>query len=190
MHRELLSLLKAHETWDSYEQACHTKILEVSSVSEIFSSTFFSPGHFTASAFVLSPDDAEILLIFHPGFQKWIQPGGHVSEEDSSLQETALRELQEETAIHDVEILEWIPAILDVDIHSVPASSKKQQPAHEHYDVRFVFRARSKPLTSSGDIAKMKWVSIEEIEDVDTDGSVRRALRRIAFHHRNRTHVE
>ena len=37
----------------------------------------FSPGHFTASAFVLSPRRDQLLLILHKKLGLWLQPGGH-----------------------------------------------------------------------------------------------------------------
>ena len=49
-----------------------------------------------ASCFVIN--DNKILLIFHKKFQKYIQPGGHI-EDDEEPYETAIREVYEETGI-------------------------------------------------------------------------------------------
>jgi len=35
------------------------------------------PGHLTTSAFVLSPDHTQVLLIDHVVIGRWLQPGGH-----------------------------------------------------------------------------------------------------------------
>jgi 8-oxo-dGTP pyrophosphatase MutT (NUDIX family) len=54
--------------------------------------------HFCASVFVIDPLTKKILLVKHPKFNKWVQPGGHI-EEDETPEETALREVYEETGI-------------------------------------------------------------------------------------------
>ncbi len=53
---------------------------------------------FCASAFVINPIDKKILLVKHKKFNKWVQPGGHI-EFDELPEETALREVYEETGI-------------------------------------------------------------------------------------------
>ena len=43
-----------------------------------FSREHYVPGHFTASAFVLSPTRDMLLLVFHGKLHRWLQPGGHI----------------------------------------------------------------------------------------------------------------
>ena len=45
--------------------------------------------HFCASAFVINPVDKKILLVKHHLFDKWVQPGGHI-EDDETPEEAAL----------------------------------------------------------------------------------------------------
>ncbi|MDD2377510.1 MAG: NUDIX hydrolase [Bacilli bacterium] len=54
--------------------------------------------HFCASVFVVDPITKKILLVKHPKFNKWVQPGGHI-EDDETPEETALREAYEETGV-------------------------------------------------------------------------------------------
>ena len=42
------------------------------------------PGHVTASALVVSPDD-EVLLTLHPRFGRWAQLGGHCEDTDTDI---------------------------------------------------------------------------------------------------------
>ena len=54
--------------------------------------------HFCASAFVINPKTKKLLLVKHSDFDKWVQPGGHM-EEDETPEETAIREVYEETGV-------------------------------------------------------------------------------------------
>ncbi len=54
--------------------------------------------HFCASAFVIDPETYKILLVKHKKFNKWVQPGGHI-EDDETPEEAAVREVYEETGV-------------------------------------------------------------------------------------------
>ena len=132
----------------------------------------FDPGHFTASGFVLSPDDKHMLLIFHSKLKLWLQPGGHIDPSDTTLLSAAQREVQEEVGLV-AELHPKFQGILDVDIHTIPA--RKQEPAHEHFDVRYALRAPSLDFEAGSDALSARWVPLNEVETVHSDSSVTRA---------------
>lgn len=142
----------------------------------VFHREFFSPGHFTASAFALDPSGRELLLIHHKKLQLWLQPGGHMEEADTDWVAAALRELAEETGLGEVELLDPLFA---VDVHSIPAW--KDVPAHQHYDVRVLVRARSREIQGGDEVVDARWFPLEMVaaqtetlaEGVATDASVR-----------------
>lgn len=144
-----------------------------------FSRDHFQPGHFTASAFVLSPDERHILLIEHAKLGLWLQPGGHIDPEDVDVFLAAGREVAEETGVADPIVLGGFPALLDVDIHTIPANPKKGEPAHEHFDVRVLFRAPDLAFSAGSDALAAKWVALDRVESIDTDESVMRAVRKL-----------
>ena len=64
------------------------------------------PGHLTTSAFVLSPDHAQVLLIDHVVIGRWLQPGGHW-EEAEHFHLSAAREAIEETGVQGLALHPW-----------------------------------------------------------------------------------
>lgn len=136
----------------------------------------FDPGHFTASAFVLSPDRRRLLLIHHNKLGRWLQPGGHIEAQDPDARAAAEREVTEETGLarSDLVPLEDPARLLDVDIHTIPAHGK--EPAHAHHDLRFGFVTRS-ATTSVGDgVGEVRWVDLEDVDRLSPGASIRRAL--------------
>lgn len=140
-----------------------------------FSREHFEPGHFTASAFVLDPSERRLLLIHHAKLERWLQPGGHVDPGDADVIETVRRELREETG--QVELERIGEGVFDVDVHGIPA--RKSDPAHEHFDLRFLFRAASEDLAAGDDALDAKWVPVEEVDRIESDASVLRAVEKL-----------
>lgn len=147
----------------------------------------WDPGHFTASAFVLSPEEDALLLIFHGKLDRWLQPGGHLEPGDADPLAAARREVGEETGLHTLDLLDGgaVPSALsgffapffDLDVHLIPA--RKADPAHRHFDLRFLFRAHSRVITAGDDAVAARWVPLGEVATVGTDESVLRAWRKL-----------
>lgn len=136
----------------------------------------FQPGHFTASSFVLSPDGASVLLILHGKLHRWLQPGGHIDPEDLTVLDAAKREVMEEVGISELEQVGR--GLFDVDVHSIPA--RKQEPEHEHHDLRFLFKASSLDAVAGSDAKAAKWVPLSEVDRIESDQSVMRAVAKIS----------
>ncbi|MEV6165407.1 NUDIX domain-containing protein [Streptomyces sp. NPDC052052] len=96
-------------------------------------------GHVTAGAALVRPD-SRVLTIEHRALRKWLLPGGHVETSDASLRDAALRELAEETGISRDQVEPDGEAPLHIDVHTIPANDAKDEPAHLHFDFRFLFR--------------------------------------------------
>jgi 8-oxo-dGTP pyrophosphatase MutT (NUDIX family) len=128
-------------------------------------------GHVTASAVVARPSGGEFLLVFHRKLDRWLQPGGHVEPDDASVFEAAVREAREETGVDGFQ-MPIRDAILDLDAHPIPAFGS--EPAHVHYDVRFLLTAED-PGELAVDAA---WFPFAAISSADPDGSLTRAIDR------------
>lgn len=139
-----------------------------------FSRDHYEPGHVTASAFVLDPAGTSLLLIHHAKLGIWVQPGGHVDPDDDDVLAAARREVHEEVGLAGLELAR--EGLFDVDIHPIPA--RGTAPRHEHFDVRFVFRAASLGFAASDEVKGARWVPIDELAAV-TDASVQRAASKL-----------
>lgn len=168
-------LLLFHRPIDDVERAHKAEMLKLLAAGgDVFDRSRTEPGHFTASAFVVSADLKELLLIHHPKLARWLQPGGHVELTDPDVVFSARREVAEEVGLTDVEC---DGRLFDVDVHPIPG--RRDEGPHNHYDLRFLVMSRRKEFTVGDGVREAKWVPIDEVQAVTTDESVLRAVRRM-----------
>jgi 8-oxo-dGTP pyrophosphatase MutT (NUDIX family) len=131
-------------------------------------------GHFTGSAWLVSADGQRVLLMHHRKLGRWLQLGGH-ADGDADLPQVALREAGEESGLTGLQLE---PAIFDLDRHCIPA--RRDEPAHWHYDVRYVVRATAdEAFVPNGESLALAWRSIAALAvDPHSDVSLRRMATR------------
>lgn len=142
---------------------------------EPFSRHQFTPGHMTASGMVLAPDGERILLVHHRRLDRWLLPGGHVEAEDPAIEDSARREVIEETGAVLADA-EFRPRLLGIDVHGIPPKGK--EPYHLHHDVIFGFRATSDDCMVSEESRAVLWCSPAEFDHYDLPLNIRRAYAR------------
>lgn len=119
------------------------------------------PGHITGSAWIVDPKQQAALLVHHAKLNKWLQPGGHSDGNEDTLA-VALGEAQEETGIINFDIAQT--SFFDLDIHPIP--ERKDMPAHDHYDVRFLFFASvNDKVIISEESHDVKWISFDKLPE-------------------------
>ena len=123
-------------------------------------------GHVTGSAWLVSPDRRQALLTHHKKLGRWLQLGGHSDGEPDTLL-VSKREAEEESGLR-VEPLD--ENIFDIDIHEIPA--RGDEPAHLHFDVRFLFQALDLRFVVSSESHDLRWVDLHDIERFSTEWSV------------------
>jgi 8-oxo-dGTP pyrophosphatase MutT (NUDIX family) len=112
-------------------------------------------------------DDAdEVLLIHHRASGRRIQPGGHCEPSDSTLPDAVRREIAEETGVTELEPC-CGGAPIQIDVHPISARPAKGEPAHTHFDVRYLFRTRgtAEVTLQADEVAGAEWCGPSELGD-------------------------
>jgi 8-oxo-dGTP pyrophosphatase MutT (NUDIX family) len=170
-----LQLLEQYHTGDAYESAMlQDMLLFIKNNNALCLQRSLSVGHVTTSAWITDYSRAYVLLMHHQKLDKWLQLGGHADGE-SDLQKSALKEAMEESGLTHIRLL--AESIFDVDIHLIPA--RKQEPAHYHYDVRFLMEAdKDHLLVKNHESKALAWVHIDEVLPRNPEESIARMVRK------------
>jgi 8-oxo-dGTP pyrophosphatase MutT (NUDIX family) len=154
--RALRAVLRVHVAGDSREEADRIAMLRLLDELERPLSRVEEAGHFTASAFVVDAAGARTCLVAHAKLGRLLQPGGHVEDDDESLEQAALREAREETGL-ELGLHPTAPRPFHLDVHEIPASG--ETPAHYHLDVRYLVVGRGAPCSGAA------WYPLEGAAD-------------------------
>ncbi len=173
MHRRpLLERLKDYAPCDADDAACVRRFAHFVRTQPRCFERALAVGHVTGSAWIVDAPGGRVLLTHHAKLDIWVQPGGHC-DGDPDVAGVARREAEEETGLTSLHMVDT--AILDLDIHPIPA--RGEVPAHEHFDVRFAFRVpegASEAFVVSGESHALAWVSLGELECYTRERSVLR----------------
>lgn len=134
-------------------------------------------GHITGSAFILSQDGRATLLTHHKKLGIWVQLGGHC-DGIADARFVAMKEGYEESGLARLSLV--CPDVFDVDIHEIPA--RKSEPAHLHYDIRFLLRAEVGEIAVSEESIDLAWVPLAQLEDYTNERSVLRMRENLSRH--------
>ncbi|SEL51446.1 NUDIX hydrolase [Ectothiorhodospira marina] len=175
MHRrELLGLLSRHQTRFIEESAHLDRARAFVDAHEDCFHCDLWPGHVTGSAWVVSSDRHQVLLMHHRKHDQWFQPGGH-ADGDADILRVALRETAEETGVEPSHIRLVSEAIFDLDIHVIPASPRG--PRHEHFDVRFLVEMDDDmPIPGNDESHQVIWVPLMHVSRYNNNRSTYRMV--------------
>ena len=129
-------------------------------------------GHITGSAWIVDRTSERVLLTHHRKLGRWLQAGGHCDGDPDTLA-VALREAREECGL---EVRALDESIFDLDVHTIPA--RDHEPAHHHFDVRFLVRAEGDRFRVSEESRALAWVPAEGVGALTDRESVLRMARK------------
>jgi 8-oxo-dGTP pyrophosphatase MutT (NUDIX family) len=135
------------------------------------------PLHVTASALIVHPPSARVLLRWHQRQQAWLQVGGHGDPGESDPLAIAVREAAEETGLTD--LVPWPDERLrHLAIVGVPAG--KGEPAHQHADLRY-FMATQTPDAArpENENAPLRWLSLTQARDAISEANLLETIARL-----------
>ncbi len=96
--------------------------------------------HMTASAWVVNPVHSRVLMVYHKLYDSWSWTGGHADGEEDLLA-VALREVREETGVHNVRPVS--EEIYSLEVLTVDGHEKRGEyvPSHLHLNVTYLLEA-------------------------------------------------
>ena len=173
----LFDAIATHEPDDDQEAADLTRIRGLLS-TERSPWARDIPLHVTASALVVHPTSARVLLRWHAKQQRWLQVGGHGDPGETDPWLVARREAEEETGLTDLR--PWPsaePALFQVSV--VPVAAAGDEAPHEHADLRYLFvTERPEDVAAEVEGVPLRWLSVEDALEL-ADAGLERLLRRV-----------
>jgi ADP-ribose pyrophosphatase YjhB (NUDIX family) len=175
MHEKIRELLTAYgrTSLEAHEAAMVAETLRFIATEPQCLWRTCGPGHLTGSAWIVDATRCRTLLTHHLKLEKWLQLGGH-ADGDGDLLAVALREGCEESGLSTLQPVTG--SVFDVDRHWIPA--RKTEPAHWHYDVRFMFEADAdEPLVRAANESKeLAWVDVARVTELNPEESMARMV--------------
>lgn len=122
--------------------------------------------HFCASTYVINPENKKVLLVKHKDFNKWLQPGGHI-EDNETPEEAAIREVYEETGIKATLIGQHFPREDDL-IRPLGIQCNRKENGDRMIDILYVGTPNNPndPLKLNDESADIGWFSRHDLEEM------------------------
>lgn len=160
---DLMQELAAYRPWNEQEERDRAELLRRLGSGEELYSRDNASAHLTASAWVVSPDRAQVLLAYHNLYDSWAWLGGH-ADGDRDLPAVALREVREESGLTEVRPVS--DRIYSLEILTVDGHEKRGRyvSSHLHLNVTYLLEAdpvapiRPKPDENS----RVGWFSLDD----------------------------
>jgi len=161
---ELIKQIEAYVPFNEQETRDKAQILRFLRSGEQLLTRENPVVHLTASAWVVSPDRKQAIMVYHNLYRSWSWMGGH-ADGDPDLLRVAKKEVMEECGLRELTVVS--PDIFSLEILSVAGHEKKEQylSSHLHLNATYLFEADpAQPLRIKPDEnSAVGWVRVEDI---------------------------
>ena len=122
--------------------------------------------HFCASAYIINPNTKKLLLVKHSDYKKWLQPGGHI-EDNETPEEAAVREVYEETGIKTTLIGQHFPREDDL-IRPLGIQCNRKDNGDRMIDIIYVGKPNNPdaPLKVNDESKDIGWFSRHDLDEM------------------------
>lgn len=114
---------------------------------------------YCASAYTIDFKNKKILLMYNKKLNKWLQPGGHIEENETPI-ETAIRETYEETGVH-IKIIG--PTFNEIDYEPI-ATERYINNVGDMIDIQYLAIPITKELYNN-EKNIVKWQDIDNLKN-------------------------
>lgn len=129
-----------------------------------------STAHMTASAWVINRDATKVLMVYHRIYDSWSWTGGHADGERDLLA-LALREVREETGVHNVRPV--TEDIYSLEVLTVDGHEKRGEyvSSHLHMNVTYLLQADERDTLHicEDENSGVAWFSLQGALDASTE---------------------
>lgn len=166
----ILSQLERYRPWNEQEARDRLEMIRRLRTGEELYLRDNPSAHFTASAWVVSPDRTQVLMAHHNLYHSWAWLGGHADGQQDLLA-VALREVQEESGLRVVRPVQ--KDIYSLEILSVDGHEKHgvYLSSHLHLNLTYLLEADpAAPIRCKEDEnSQVAWFSLEEAVQSSTE---------------------
>jgi len=135
--------------------------------------------HFCASVLIIDKRTKKILLVKHKKFDKWVQPGGHI-EENEVPEEAAIREAYEETGLNIKLIGERFPRE-DDGVRPFAVQYNRGKKGDLHIDIVYVAVSYDNRefILNEQESLDIAWFSRNELENIPVFPDIKISMDRL-----------
>lgn len=179
---ELISSLQFHtEHFPDDRIACERTISWIREHGEFAFVKECLGWHITGSLLITNPEKTKVLLMFHKKYKEWVQFWGHCDGE-TDVKNVAIREFYEESGIQvEPIILDDIFSVIVWDVAERTSSSGMYQPAHQHYDIIYlwVIPEDTEFSRQESEVDDIRWIDIAEAQNYVSEKEILENVARI-----------
>lgn len=172
--QEIIEEIMAYEPFTEQEAADKKLFLDKLQFQENLLTRENTDYHFSSSAWVINPSYDKVLMVYHNIYQSYSWTGGH-ADGCGDLLYVAKKELEEETGIHDYQLIH--EGLFAFDILPVHEHYKKGQLIKEHYHINtaYLFMAKEDQMLhiKEDENSDVKWIDVAELDQAVTEEEMR-----------------